>query len=81
MRNFWLDRGPRICQQGNPYAEHFGRWYIIKGDSSDSYLYLHRDGYWRVSTYNTQLGEYTGYFESLESAERHLDKFRLTRNR
>lgn len=70
MKNFWLLRRPRIYQQVNPYAEYYGKWYVIKhSDSLGADLYLHRDGIWRVTTFNINCGDYTGYFDTKEDAE------------
>lgn len=70
MRNFWLLRKPRICQQINPYGDHYGKWYVIKsGGSAGTDLYLHTDGVWRVTTYNVVNGSYTGYFTTKGEAE------------
>lgn len=70
MKNFWLSRKPKICQQTNPYADFYGKWYIMKRSyTQETDLYLHRDGIWRVTTYNILIGEYTGYFNSRHEAE------------
>jgi hypothetical protein len=77
MRNFWLNRRPRIYQQQNPYADHYGKWYVMKSDgSTGTDLYLHTDGVWRVTTYNILNGKYTGYFDTEDNARqaRLLDK-------
>ncbi len=73
MRNYWLDRRPKIYCQSNPYVEHFGKFYVIKGDSSDTFRYLHNDGCWRISAWNPQTGEYTGYYNSEAEAQRQID--------
>jgi hypothetical protein len=73
MKNFWLDRRPKLFKQDNPYAEHYGKWYILKGDSQDTFRYLHKDGSWRVSAWNPQTGDYTGYFDSENAAQQFLD--------
>jgi hypothetical protein len=67
MKNFWLERKPRIFQQLNPYADFYGRWFVFKEVGQS--LFLHKDGIWRSSTYNPTSGEYTGYFTSQEEAE------------
>lgn len=74
MKNFWLLRRPRIYQQLNPYAEFYGKWYIMKrSDTVGSDLYLHSDGIWRVTTFNINRGDYTGYYDNLKDAERALE--------
>ena len=62
MKNFWLDRKPRILQQLNPHVDFYARWFWPSE-------FLHKDGIWRSSTYNSTTGEYTGYFNSQEEAE------------
>lgn len=70
MRNFWLQRRPRICQQTNPYTDHYGKWFVLKySDAVDTDLYLHRDGVYRVTTFNIEAGIYTGYFDTYSEAE------------
>jgi len=70
MRNFWLLRKPRIYQQQNPYAEHYGKWYVMKSGDSGTDLFLHTDGVWRVTTFNINNGIYTGYFDTKDAAEK-----------
>ena len=73
MKNFWLRRRPRIYEQINPYADHYGKWYAIKySESLNTDLYLHRDGVWRFTTFNINAGEYTGYFNTREEIEKLL---------
>lgn len=70
MKNFWLARRPRICQQHNPYADFYGKWYIIKySDLLGTDLYLHKDGVWRVTTFNVDIGYYAGFYDSKADAE------------
>jgi len=75
MKNFWLERKPRIFQQLNPYGDFYGRWFILKEVIPGQSQFLHKDGLWRSSTYNTITGEYTGYFTSQEEAEDFLKMF------
>lgn len=72
MINAWLERMPKIYQQSNPYADYYGRFYVSKG-SPNSSLYLHKDGIWRTTTFNPQLGEYSGYFITRKEAEEAIE--------
>jgi hypothetical protein len=75
MRNFWLQRRPKIYQQTNPYADFYGKWFIYKrSDELGCDLYLHTDGVWRVTTFNINSGLYSGYFDSEKEAEEALEK-------
>lgn len=77
MKNFWLQRRPRIYQQINPYADHYGKWYVLKrSDTLNTDLYLHKDGEWRITTFNVSEGQYTGYFDTLVEAEEAIKKRR-----
>lgn len=84
MKNFWLDRRPKIVQMLDPYnSDVFMKWYIIKpnhdavpfiGFNSNSY-FLHKDGVWRSNTYNDKTSQYSGYYDSWEEAyERLMNK-------
>jgi hypothetical protein len=79
MKNFWLLRKPRICQQINPYADFYGKWYVIKRSyTQNSDVYLHRDGVWRVTTYNVLIGKHTGYFNTEQDAINTLEMVRIS---
>jgi hypothetical protein len=82
MRNFWLLRKPRVCQQINPYGDHYGKWYVIKSSgSTGTDLYLHTDGVWRVTTYNIVNGCYTGYFTTKGEAEHAILLYKMLINK
>lgn len=87
MKNYWLERKDStieikqvIPSIGTAFS---GKWYIAKSktmpDSMDDWLwsedygtnYLHSDGKWRRCTVNED-GEYTGYFDTIEDAEKAL---------
>ena len=69
MKNFWLQKRPKIHQQLNPYAEYYGKWYVIKRSDKLTDLYLHKDGQWRITAFNIDTGRYTAYFDTQKEAE------------
>lgn len=87
MRNYWLDRRPKIAQVLDPYnPDVYHKWYICK-PSPDAYqngylyvgyghtsLFLHKDGVWRNTTYNVETEQYSGYYDSWEEAHDTLMK-------
>lgn len=76
MNNFWLDRRPQVYQQLNPYADCYGKYYVLRGTDYESFEYLHRDGTWRSTPFNLTVGKYSGYYDTLEEAVETLDLFR-----
>ena len=85
MKNFWLERRPKIVQMLDIYnADVYQKWYICKpnpdavaylGFVSQS-LFLHNDGVWRGTTYNNATGKYSGYYDTYDEAYDHLMKKR-----
>jgi len=84
VRNFWLDRRPKIHMNSNPYdSDSYGKWYICKPDGemmtiygpSPKFIYLHKDGSWRSSTYDPVRGKYSGFYNSEREAEEILQKY------
>jgi len=76
MKNFWLLRRPRIYQQTNPYTDEYGKWFVLKySNAVGTDLYLHKDGVYRVTTFNSQAGEYTGYFDTEDEAKEAIKKY------
>jgi hypothetical protein len=74
MKNYWLQRRPSILQQLNLYADYYGKRYIFKrSDDLDSDLYLHKNSVWRVTTFNINTGNYTGYFDTEKDAQETLN--------
>jgi hypothetical protein len=77
MKNFWLDRRPKIVQMLDIYnPDVYQKWYICKpnpdanpyiGFSSQS-LFLHKDGIWRTTTWVSETSQYSGYFDTWEEA-------------
>lgn len=77
MKNFWLDRRPKIVQMLDiSDVEVYRKWYIYKpnpdanpyiGFSSKS-LFLHADGVWRNTTWDSETSQYSGYYDTWEEA-------------
>lgn len=81
MKNFWLDRRPKIIQVTDMHnPDIYMKWYVTKpnndtpafiGFGSSSY-FLHWDGVWRTTTYNYFTEQYSGYYDTWEEAYERL---------
>jgi hypothetical protein len=75
MKNYWLNRKPKILKLNNPgHLISHGKYYISGREG-----YLHKDGIWRGSAINWDTYQWSGYYDTFEEAESVLNEELLAR--